>query len=75
MNEGKTFYTLTDRHTEYTNSRSKRFDSFEEAKKEAEFRLSASQSCKGIYILEAIALVEPVPVPTVVTKMLVRKHE
>lgn len=61
----KPFYTITDQNTEHTNSRSKRFDSFNEAKDEAGRRLQRRDST-GMIIMKAVALVtssDPVPPP------------
>ena len=50
------FFTLTDQDTQYTNSRSQRFNTFEEAKQEAEARIKRDRN-EGVYILQAVALV------------------
>ena len=56
----KTFFTLTDVNTElaYTNSRSRRFNTEEEAIAEARERLTLGSSVKGIFVLKAIGVVE-----------------
>ena len=59
----KTFYTLTDEDTKYCNSRSKRFDTFEEAQKEAEQRvtINSTGARRAIFIMQAVAIVDNQP--------------
>ena len=53
----KTFYTLTDIDTNYTNSRSTRYDSEAAAERAARERLEANPHHRGVVILKAIKTV------------------
>ena len=64
-----TFYTLTDKNTEYTNSRSQRFATLEQAREAAKQRIvraiesgelhRGEASRSGVYILRAVEFLEP----------------
>ena len=63
-----TFYTLTDKNTEHTNSRSTRYATLEDARKAAKDRItravefrepSRNASLSGVYILRAVEFLEP----------------
>lgn len=61
------FYTVTDRNTEHTNSRSRRYATEEEALNEAKSRLErgSANSKDGVYVLKAVKLVQSQPNITV----------
>ena len=52
----KTFFTLTNSHTESTNSRSKRYSTIDEAVAEAQGRL-ARKEAEAVVVLKAVELV------------------
>jgi len=52
----KSFYTLTNSHTESTNSKSRRYDTIGDAVAEAQARLSRKEA-EGVIILKAVELV------------------
>ena len=61
-----TFFTLTDRDTRYCNSRSERFDTFEQATRVAKARIALyakehGGQHPGVIIMKSVAFVEPVP--------------
>ena len=69
----ETFFTVTDKDTCFTNSRSKRYPTFAEAEAEARCRLTLGgrdASGGGVYIMQAVALVELAPRPTTTTKLI-----
>lgn len=68
----QTFCTITDKDTEYTNSRSKRM-TFDEAVEEAQRRISSNPRHPGVFILQAVAIVKPKPVDVVVERITVEK--
>jgi len=51
------FYTVTDMHTEYCNSRSQRYGTHAEAEREARNRLLTRPELRGTYIMRAETLV------------------
>ena len=51
-----TFFTITNQHTHETNSRSKRYNTIEEAATEAQRRL-ANKETEGVIILKAVEIV------------------
>jgi len=67
----KTFYTITDAVTEHTNSRSRRFESYEDAVQAATERIQSAQfnSANGVIILKSVKLVRPAKAPVVEESM------
>ena len=61
----KTFYTVTDANTQYSNSRSKRFASEKEAIAEVDNRRHYKPAHEGCYILKAIKYRGPYASPIV----------
>jgi len=58
-----TFFTITDVDTKYTNSRSKRFPTAEEATAAAQLRLTMDPDNVGVHIMMCVGTVTPSPNP------------
>jgi len=71
--EPKQFWTVTDASTENTNSRSYRYDTEKLAIAEATRRIG--RGVKGVYILKAVKLVLPKPVPVEVVEVVTSELE
>jgi hypothetical protein len=66
----KPFFTITSKNTTHTNSRSHRFDKFEDAQAAAVGRIARGEAeGDAVFILKAVALVEPIQ-PKCTTTML-----
>lgn len=67
----KTFFTITAIDTTHCNDRSRRYETYQEAEKAAEYKVASGEKSQGAIIMQAIKVVtlKPVERPVIIQSL------